>query len=50
MDGETEVKDESVKLDRDSCRKIECITIPFSNDSQTNNHGWLVSSSADVPT
>ena len=39
-----------VKLDRDSCRKTECVTIPYSNYSQNIEDGWLVSSSTGVPT
>ena len=31
-------------------RKIEWITIPYSNDSQNIMDGWLVSSSTGVPT
>ena len=44
------VKDGLVKLDRNRCRKIEYITIPYSNDSQNVKHGCLVSASTDVPT
>ena len=39
-----------MKLNRDRCRRIEYITIPYSNDSHNITYGWLVSSSADVPT
>ena len=43
-------KEGLVKVDRNRCRKKECITIPYSNDNQIVTDGWLVSSSTDVPT
>ena len=39
-----------MKLNRDRCRRIEYITIPYSNDSQSITYGWLVFYSTDVPT
>ena len=36
--------------DRDRCRKIEDITIPYSNFSQSIKDSWVVSFSANVPT
>ena len=50
--GESEIgpKGGLVKLDRDGSRKIEYITIPYSNHSQNIEDGWLVSSSTGVPT
>ena len=38
-----------VKLDEDSCRKSKYVTIPYSNNSQSIEDGWLVSSSTDFP-
>ena len=50
--GESEIgpKGGLVKLGRDGSRKIEYITIPYSNHSQNIEDGWLVSSSTGVPT
>ena len=45
-----EVKEGLMKLTRNGCRKIEYITIPYTNDSQSITDGWLVSSCTDVPT
>ena len=42
-DSEIEVKEGLVKLDKDSCRNTEYITIPYSNDIQD---GCLISSSS----
>ena len=39
-----------MKLGRNRYRKIEYITIPYSNDSENIKCGWFVSSSTDVPT
>ena len=47
---EREVKEGLVKLDTHSCRMTEYVTIPYSNDSQNIEDGWLVSSSTGVPT
>ena len=47
---EIEVKEKLVKLNRNRCEKIEYITNPYTNDSQSTMDGWLVSSCTDVPT
>ena len=43
-------KDGLVRLDRNRCRKIECVTIPYTNDSQSITHCWPVSSCTVVYT
>ena len=49
-DSEREKKEGLLKLDRNRCRKIECITTPYSNNSQSIIDGWLVSSSTNAST
>ena len=45
MDWHSESKIEAKEgLDRNRCRKIEYITIPYSKDSWSNTDGLLVSS------
>ena len=39
-----------MKLHRNRCKNIECITITYSNDRQNKADGWLVSSCTDVST
>ena len=39
-----------MKLDRNSCRKIEYVTIPNFNDSRNITCSWFVYFSTNVPT
>ena len=39
-----------MNIDRERSREQVYITIPYSNDSKKNRHGWLVSYCTDVPT
>ena len=47
---EIEAKDGLVKLDRNRCKTIKCITIPYPNDSQIIMDSWLVSYCTHAPT
>jgi hypothetical protein len=48
--GKETAKEGLVKLDRNRHWKVECTTLPYSNDSQNIMDGWLVSSSTGMPT
>ena len=43
-------KEGLVKQDREMCRKVEYITVPYSNFCLNIKSGWLLSSSTDLPT